>query len=229
MIAVFLALALQVVSPVPAASPTPVATPTPEPAPTPETAPIPVVERTVTLRDRAVRVSLFSDRVAVVSIRDRGIQVWVGRLTLDEPVYMAYLIAVQRDAAALAEERGQLQDEAQSVGATAVIDLHVGDAGRRRIAYSPVAVLDLAMGRLVRTLDDIQSTVLEADPAQEALRNWEPKLGEVVELLNGRLAEITDVREDGSLVIEHLETPMIEVVPAASRTDVILRVVRERR
>ncbi len=229
MIAVFLALALQVVPPAPEASPRPEATPTPEATATPEMAPVPVVERTVELRDRAVRVSLFSDGVAVVSIREGGVQVWVGRLTLDEPVYMAYLVAIQGDAVELADPRGQLQDEAQSVGGTAVIDLYVGDAGRRRIAYSPVAVLDLAMGRLVRTLDDIQTAVLEADPGREALRSWEPQLGEVVELRNGRLAEVTDVREDGTLVLEYLENPMIEAVSAASRTDIILRVVRERR
>lgn len=217
MTAVLLALALQL------------ATPTPEATPIPVAAPLPVVERTVTLRDRAVRVSLFSDRVAVVSIRESGIQVWVGRLTLDQPVYMAYLISIQRDTTELSDLRGQIEDEAQSVGAAAVIDLYVGDAGPRRIAYSPVAVLDLSLGRLVRTLDDIQSTVLEADAGEEALRGWEPQLGEIVELLTGRLAEITDVREDGTIVLEHLETAMIEVVPAGSRSDVILRVVRERR
>jgi hypothetical protein len=215
--AALLALALQLASPTPEATPIPVA------------APLPVVERTVTLRDRAVRVSLFSDRVAVVSIRESGIQVWVGRLTLDQPVYMAYLISIQRDTTELTDLRGQIEDETQAVGAAAVIDLYVGDAGPRHIAYSPVAVLDLPLGRLVRTLDDIQSTVLGADAGEEALRGWEPQLGEIVELLTGRLAEITDVREDGTIVLEHLETAMIEVVPAGSRSDVILRVVRERR
>jgi len=199
-----------------------------EPTPVPQAAPMPVVERTVTLRDRSVRLSLFSDRVAVVSVRESGSQVWVGRLTLEEPVYIAYLLSIQNDAAELSKGLGRPEDEARSVGADATIDLYVGGE-RRRVVYSPVAVLDLAVGRLVRTLDDIQNTVLQADPAEEALRHWEPQVGEVVELLTGRLAEVTDVREDGTLVLEHLETAMIEVVPAGSRTDVILRVVRARR
>lgn len=200
---------------------------TPTPSPTPLRAPEPVVERTVVLRERAIRTSLFTNRVAVVAVREHGVQVFVARLTLDEPAYTAYLGAVERDAAAAEPDRAA--DAARTRESSATIELWIGGEGSRRIDYAPIDTLDLATARLVATLDDLERLVLEASPSAEALRGWEPRRGDLVELHTGRLAEVTDVREDGALVLEHLETALIEVVAAGSRDQVILRVLQERR
>ncbi len=197
----------------------------PTPTVTPVTTPSPIVERTVVLRERAIRISLFSNRVAVVAVREAGVQVQVSRLTLDEAAFIAYLAAIERDA--VEAEPDQVRSAVRTRESTAVIDLWIGPGAPRRIEYAPIDTLELAAARLVATLDDLERVVLEASPSAEALREWRPRRGDVVELLNGHVARVSDVREDGTIVIEYLETPMIEVVAAGIRDRVILRVLPE--
>ena len=64
----------------------------------------------------------------------------------------------------------------------------------------------------------------EASPSQEALRLWQPEIGDLVELYVGGTATVTEVREDGLLIMEKTETGIILAVPPQEWSLFIMKV-----
>ena len=188
-------------------------------------APVPVVERTVTQGDVATRVSLFSNRVLVVTVRRGDEQDFMRRITLPDNEYMVYLGSFQTAAEELDQQ--PISSEVNTSQAEVVITLHIGPDAPRLIRFSPMSIVKLPLGRIQGALDDLQLRVLEASPSAEAMRTWEPAKGDRVELMNGITATVVEVWEEGLLILEHDLTYVRESVPPEVRDQVILRVVED--
>ena len=188
-------------------------------------APVPVVERTVTQGEVATRVSLFSNRVLVVTVRRGDEQDFKRHITLPDNEYMVYLGSFQTAAEEL--DQKPVSSEVNTSQAAVVITLHIGPDAPRLIRFSPMSILKLPLGRIQGALDDLQLRVLEASPSAEAMRAWEPAKGDWDELMNGNTATAVEVWEEGLLILEHDLTYVRESVAPDVRDQVILRVLED--
>lgn len=214
-----LVLVLQMLAPSPPPTamlqPTPTTTPRPVPA-----APRAIVERLVTTPDQFTRLSLFDDRIAVVSMRHDD-QVVVRRRLLDTEEYAVYR-------AAMILEAGALTDDAvkQPIGDTAPVRAELRldldpETAARRLVYSPLRLQGIPLERLQDMLDDLEAQVIATPQTQVELARWQPRLGDRVELVVRRQATVIQVEEDGLVVLEHDGTHVREWVPVAGRTTAI--------
>ena len=186
-------------------------------------APVPVAERVVTQKDTATRVTLFSNRAVVVTVRRDDEQDFLRRITLPDDQYMIYLTAIRSNAEELDELPIKSNVETATAGVALV--LHVGPDAPRILRFSPMATLSLPLSRIMSALDDLQEQVFEASPSFEEIRAWTPKRGDRVQLMNGEYARVVEVWAEGLLVLEHEGTFIREMVPPGSRDRVILHIV----
>jgi hypothetical protein len=92
-------------------------------------APVPVAERVITQKDTATRITLFSNRAVVVTIRENEEQEFLRRITLPDDQYLIYLAAFQSNAVELDEK--PIKSKIETSTAAVVLVLHVGpDAPR---------------------------------------------------------------------------------------------------
>ena len=185
-------------------------------------APVPVSERIVTQKDTATRITLFSNRSVVVTIREKEEQEFLRRITLPDDQYMIYLAAFQSNAEELDEK--PIKSKIKTATAAVVLVLHVGPDAPRILRFSPMATVSLPLSRIMSALDDLQNQVFEASPSFEEIRNWTPKRGDRVQLMNGSFARVLEVWPDGMLVLEHEGTLIREMVTPGSRDRVILHI-----
>jgi hypothetical protein len=184
--------------------------------------PVPVVERTTTQEKVATRVSLFSNRVVVVTVRRGGTQDFMRRITLPEDQYMVYLGTMEVAAEEL--DKQPVSSQVDTSHAEVVLTLHTGPNTPRTIRFSPMSVVTLPLARIQGALDDLQLQVFEASPSAEAMRTWVPEKGDRVELMNGSGAKVVEIRDDGTLILEHDSTYVRESIPFGMRDTIILRV-----
>lgn len=192
-----------------------------------ESAPSPVLERFLTVRDREVRTSLFSNGVVVVSARRGDERIFLRQLTLDGDVFAGYLTAIQRDGTEIAGA-DELPDADEAEGSGTVV-LYTAPGGPIRFRYSSVRVYNLAVTRLLATIDDLERHVMVAEPTGANLEGWRPRDGDVVRLRQGGLAEVVEVRDDGTLVVEHQSTYIQQLIPASEIRAVIFDLVERAR
>ena len=188
-------------------------------------APVPIVERTVIQGEVATRVSLFSNRVLVVTVRRGDKQDFMRRITLPENQYMVYLGSFITAAEEL--DKQPVSSQVDTSQAEVVLSLYVGPDAPRLIRFSPMSIVKLPLARIQGALDDLQLQVLEASPSAEAMRIWEPAKGDRVELMNGITATVVEVWNDGLLILEHDLTYIRESVAPDVRDQVILRVLED--
>jgi hypothetical protein len=192
----------------------------PTPTPAPLRAPLAVVERLYHDRGSMRRVSLFSDRTAVVSVCEGDHQVFLRRLVLDEGTYIGYVAAVQRDVDRLPEETEDLGESALPRG---LITVNV-QGTPRTLAYSPLRVQSLGVAGLVATLDDLDRVVSAVSPSHAALQRWQPRVGDRVELWSGDRARVLEVKDGALVVLEYEDVAILEEVPQDRRGDRIKQV-----
>jgi hypothetical protein len=185
-------------------------------------APVPVVERTVTRGEDATRVSLFSNRVVVVTTRHGDTQDFIRRITLPDDQYMVYLATFESNTKELDDR--PISSRVSTSHAEVVLTLHVGVDTPRTIRFSPMSGVKLPLSRIMGALDDLQLQVFEASPSAEAMRVWEPQKGDRVELLNGSFATVVEVWDDGLLILEYDRTYVREVILPGMRDQVVLRI-----
>ena len=196
-------------------------------APAVAQAPVPVAERIVTHGETTTRVSLFSNRMVVVTISERGTQGFLRQISLPDDQYIIYLSILQ-DAAAELGERPVSSDVSTSHDAVE-LTLHLGPEAPRVLRFSPMAVVNLPLSKIIGALNDLEEQVRTASPSAAALDTWEPRRGDRVELMTGGFARVVEVLDEGVLILEHESTYLREVVPVDARDRVVLRVVdRER-
>ena len=186
-------------------------------------APTPVAERVATHRDVATRVTLFSNQTIVVTMRDHDKQTFLRRITLPVNQYMIYLEVLENSAKELGED--PISSSVATSTARVEITLHVGPDAPRRIVFSPMSSVSLPLSRIMGALDDLESQVFEASPSSEELRTWEPRRRDRVQLFNGTYARVIEVWDDGTVVLEHQDTFIREIVPADRLDQVVLHVV----
>lgn len=183
-----------------------------------------VVERHWFHGERAYRITLFDNKMAVTTVREKEEQVFFRQLTLGDAEYEIYLDAMSE---VVAEAGVKDRESVKTVDSGASVAVNIPGIAPLFFFYSPLQVLDLPTGRLVGILDDLQQRVSEASPSAEALRLWNPKVGDQLELFVGGKAEVTEVREDGVLVIEQPDSRTILIVPSFERPQVIMKVVSQ--
>ena len=186
-------------------------------------APVPVAERTTTRREVATRVSLFSNRVVVVTVRRGEETDFIRRITLPDDQYMIYLSIIQNSAEEL--EGDPISSRVDTDNSEVALSLHVGPNAPRSFHFSPMSGVNLPLSKIMGALDDLQLQVFEASPSAEALRTWEPREGDRVELMTGQFATIVEIWDDGMLILRHDVTSIRESVVPGVRDQVILRVV----
>lgn len=186
-------------------------------------APIPVVERVFTEGEVATRVSLFSNRVIVVSITENGVQGFFKHITLPPDQYLIYVGILQKAAGDLGEK--PVTSAVATPRSEIDLTLHVGPDAPRTIVFSPLATVSLPLAEISGAVNDLERMVREASPSSEALEGWVPHRGDRVELMNGDFARVVEVLEEGVLVLEHEATYIREIVGPDARDKVILRVV----
>lgn len=187
-------------------------------------APIPVVERVFTEGEVATRVSLFSNRVVVVSITENGHQGFLQRATLPVDQYLIYLGILQK----ATEELGKqpVTSSISTPGSEVVVTLHLGPKSPRVIRFSPLATVSLELALITGAINDLESLVRSESPSSEELRGWVPQRGDRVELIAGGFALVSEVLDDGVVVLEYEDTYIREFVGPDDRDRVILRVVK---
>ena len=130
--------------------------------------PVPVVERTTTREEVATRVSLFSNRVVVVTVRRDNKLDFMRRIKLPSDQYMVYLSTFQTAVEELDKE--PVSSQVDTAQAEVVVSLHVGRDAPRLIRFSPMSIVKLPLARIQGAIDDLQLQVLEASPSAEAMR-----------------------------------------------------------
>ncbi|MCU0304339.1 MAG: hypothetical protein MUC56_09820 [Thermoanaerobaculales bacterium] len=182
-------------------------------------APTAVAERTSVYLGRTTRVSLYSNHVVVVSIRSETDD-FVHRTTLDYDEYMVYLQALDRLAAEIGDQ--PVSSDVSSRDAESRLTLHIGPGAPRTFSYSPLAALDLALGKIAALMDDLETRALATPAGEHELRAWSPAIGECVGLRHGGEACVTAVSDDGTIELTVEETGLAITVPVESRVEVIL-------
>jgi hypothetical protein len=191
------------------------------PQPPPE-APVPIVERHVTIRDRQIRTSLFSNGVVVVSGSRDGERIFFRQVQLEPAELLGYVTALERDAIELAElDTLPTYDSSRGYG---VVTLHLGPKSPLQFSYSSMTVYDLTTTRLLNTIDDLEQSVIWREPTGAGIEGWEPEIGDWVRLRAGGLAKVVDVQKDGTIIIEHASTYINEVIPEGQRKHIIFEV-----
>jgi hypothetical protein len=183
--------------------------------------PVPIAERTTTRYGRTTRVSLFSNHVAVVTIRSET-EDFYHRATLDFDEYMVYLQAIQRSVETLSDE--PVTSDVTSGDSTTTLVIHVGLPSPRTLHYSPLASLNLSAGKIAGIMDDIETRVLATLPGEDTLRRWDPVIGQCVVLRHGGEACVAAVAEDGTIVLVQDESGVTITVASENRAEVIASV-----
>jgi hypothetical protein len=193
------------------------------PPPASAQAPIAVAERTVTQRDVATRVSLFSNGAVVVTVRRGEEPDFFRRITLPDDQYMIYLSIIQTNAEELEDE--PISSRIDTEDSEVVLSLHVGPSAPRSFRFSPMSGVNLALSKIMGAMDDLQTQVFDTSPSAEALRAWVPHEGDLVELMTGQFATVVEIWDDGMIILRHESTSIRESVVPSVRDQVILRIV----
>jgi len=186
-------------------------------------APIPVLERVFSEDDIATRVTLFSNRVVVVSITEAHVRGYFQYITLPPDQYMIYLGILQKAIEELGEN--PVTSEVSTPRSNIALTLHMGPDSPREIQFSPMATVSLQLAQISGAINDLEQLVRESSPSSEALQGWDPRRDDRVELMAGGYARVAEVLDEGLLVLEHEGTFIREIVGPDVRDEVILRVV----
>ena len=185
-------------------------------------APVPVAERVATHLGRTTRVSLFSNHVVVVSIRSDS-EDYVHRTTLNLDEYMVYLQTLNRAIGEVGDT--PVGSDVESRDSVTVLTVYLGPDAPRVFRYSPLSSLNLAVGKIASAMDDLENRALEALPGEYEIQQWQPEIGDCVELRQGGEACVTAISEDGSIVLMRDDIVMTYTVAKENRAEVILKII----
>ena len=105
--------------------------------------------------------------------------------------------------------------------------MNLGERGVVEVVYPASALTELPVARLTAALDDLEMQVRAAALRPTELDGWQPRRGDVVELMSGGHARVEQVLPEGLLKIAHLDVAILELVPLESRSKVIKRVIEK--
>lgn len=184
--------------------------------------PTPVAEKITTRLGTTTRVSLFSNRLVVVSVRS-DTDNFVHRAEIEPDDYMVYLQTLESAAETISND--PVSSGVESEASTTTLNLHVGPDAPVSFTYSPLASLDLSLGRIASVMEDIRIQALEALPGEIELSHWEPKIGDCVELRTGGRACVILVKDDDTVILRREDIVITYTVTEDERADVILKLI----
>lgn len=160
-----------------------------------------VVERVVTVDGAVTRVSLFRNGMAVLARSNAGREQPVVRQPLT-PIEVRVLTQV------VEECYPELARSAGLGGAPgdATIELRLAPRDRAPLAIRlPLnGVPTVAAARLGKALDGLEARLTRTNVSREDLSDWEPAVGDRVQLEDGRIVEVLDVVATGDTVTVHV-------------------------
>jgi len=181
-------------------------------------APVPVAERITTRMDRSTHVVLFSNRVAVVTIRSDS-EDFYHRATLDHSEYMLYLQTIEAEARNIGDD--PVTSSISTGDDRTVLTIYVGTRAPKVVHYSPLASLNMSTAKIASIMDDIENRVLATLPNEDEVRRWQPQVGDCVELRQGGEACVTEVGDDGTIALVNSETSVATVIPPDERVRIV--------
>ncbi len=157
------------------------------------------VERGVTVGGAVTRVSVFRNGVAVLARGAARERPAIVRQPLTDVELQVLAQVVEECYPELA--RFAPAGQAPVAG---TVELRLAPPGREALGlrFPVTAAPGVAAARLMQALDALEARLTRSGVTREDLRAWEPKVGERVELEDGRTVEIVDVMSgDGSPVV----------------------------
>jgi hypothetical protein len=116
----------------------------------------------------------------------------------------------------LAEVTPGLQDEVASgqvpTGEGGTLSLKLADGASLTVHFDPRRIPSLKLGRVLSALDDLQSQLLEGPEENVEVARWKPAVGDRVELWGGDTAVVSDIPQNGVVVLQHEGSPVIESI-----------------
>lgn len=182
-------------------------------------APSPVAERTLEVRGQSTRVSLFDNRLAVVSMHAADREPDVRTLRLSAAEYQAWVGILERS---MTGAESEIESSVQAFDAVCRVQVYVGPDPPYRFEMPPAAAVDRYLRQVLDVLDMIERQVLEAPAWYEEVTGWEPAVGDRVRLARGNLATVVELVENGVVIVEHDGTWVREVIPPDARLGVIV-------
>lgn len=183
--------------------------------------PSPVAERTLEVRGQSTRVTLFDNRLAVVSMHAGDGDPVLRTLRLSEAEYGMWVGILERSMTGAQDE---IESSVQALDAVCRVRVYVGPDAPYQFEMPPAAAVDRYLRQVLDVFDAIEKQVLEAPAWYEEVTSWEPAVGDRVRLARGNLATVIELVEDGIIVVEHDGTWVREVIPPDARVAVIVDV-----
>jgi len=183
--------------------------------------PSPVAERTLEVRGQSTRVTLFDNRLAVVSMHAGDGDPVLRTLRLSEAEYGMWVGILERSMTGAQDE---IESSVQALDAVCRVRVYVGPDAPYQFEMPPAAAVDRYLRQVLDVFDAIEKQVLDAPAWYEEVTSWEPAVGDRVRLARGNLATVIELVEDGIIVVEHDGTWVREVIPPDARVAVIVDV-----
>jgi hypothetical protein len=181
--------------------------------------PAPVAERVLEVRGHVSRVTLFDNRLAVVSMRAPGAEPEIHTLRLSEAEYEDWVEILERS---MRGAEVEIESSVTAEDAVIRLQVHVGPDPPYTFEMPPAAGVDRYLRQILDVVDLIERQVLEAPEWYEEVSAWRPRVGDRVRLARGTLGTVIELEEKGVVVVEHDHTAVREVIPADARLTVIV-------
>lgn len=161
-----------------------------------------LVERVVTLGGTSTRLSVFRNGVAVLARSAPGETGSLVRQPLSE-VEVQVLTQVVEECYPELVRFGEL-GKGPGEG---TVELRLAPQGKEPllIRFALTAAPTLATSRLTQALDGVAARLERTNVSREDLHDWEPKVGERVELEDGRVVEVLEVLVGGNGIMVHAQ------------------------
>ena len=109
------------------------------------------------------------------------------------------------------------------------LELKLADAAERRLVFGRMDSLPLALGRVLRVLDDLLLEVERLAPRSTLPADYEPRAGDRLRRFDGTLYEVVAYTGDGAgLELEGIDEPLILFIPVAALRDEFEELVERR-
>ncbi len=114
--------------------------------------------------------------------------------------------------------------------ATCELELALEGTPARRLRFGDMDTLPLALGRLLRVVDDLLLEVDRLSPRSQLPADYEPRAGDRLRRFDGVLYEVVAYTGDGGgLELEGIDEPLVLFIPVAALRDEFAELVGRRR
>lgn len=153
-----------------------------------------IVERVVTVGGETRRISIFRNGVAAVTRERPGEE----KLLLRQPLTDVELQVLTQIVEESYPDLARLGSQGQSPVAGNV-ELRLAPVGREPLVvrFPPTAVQALGAARIGQALDGLEERMTRPGGIREDLREWQPGVGDWLELEDGRTVQIIEVLPNG--------------------------------